>query len=118
MIKHKWILPAEDNVNDADLAMHALEFEEAQVDVVIAHDGTEVLDCLRRHGDFFTATGAIRRRAADLHMPRLNGISGVEELKTDAHSNIFRSWCSPHRWSRATSCVVINSARTRTSQAD
>ena len=46
----KWILVAEDNPKDADLAIRALRTDGSPAEVILARDGAEVLDCLYRRG--------------------------------------------------------------------
>jgi CheY-like chemotaxis protein len=82
MTASKWILLAEDNPRDADLAMRALAVDEAEV--IVARDGAEVLDCLHRRGEF-------RDREAgqpvvvllDLKMPKVDGLEVLRQIKAD-----------------------------------
>ncbi len=85
MTTPKWILLAEDNVNDADLATRALAADESCAEVVIARDGAEALDYLRRHGEFLHhARGDPAVVLLDLKMPRVDGFQVLEAIKSNA----------------------------------
>jgi len=80
----KWILLAEDNPHDADLAMRALRANQGGEPVVVAHDGLEALDCLNHRGAF--KAGAAGNPAVvllDLKMPKMDGLEVLHCIKTD-----------------------------------
>jgi len=81
----KWILLAEDNANDAELALRALSVNQASGDVIVVCDGAEALDCLHRRGDY---QGRHASNPAvvmlDLKMPKVNGLEALQQIKTDA----------------------------------
>jgi two-component system, response regulator len=52
MTTDPWILLAEDNANDADLAVRTLTAAQPATHVVLATDGSVALDCLYRRGPF------------------------------------------------------------------
>jgi CheY-like chemotaxis protein len=84
MNKHKWILLAEDNENDADLALRALSLNQAPQDVVVARDGAETLDCLyQREGFHQRGTGNPTVVLLDLKMPRVDGLEVLRQVKAD-----------------------------------
>ena len=84
MNKHKWILLAEDNENDADLALRALSFNQAPQDVIVARDGAEALDCLyQREGFHQRGTGNPTVVLLDLKMPRVDGLEVLRQVKAD-----------------------------------
>src|SRR5947207_1247515 len=77
------ILLAEDDPNDAEIFIHALERSGRVAKLHITRDGDEVIDYLRGHGKF-------RNRKAhpfpdiivlDLKMPRVNGLELLEWLR-------------------------------------
>ena len=81
----KWILLAEDNANDAELALRALSVNQASGDVIVVCDGAEALDCLHRRGDYqgrHVSNPAVVM--LDLKMPKVNGLEALQQIKTDA----------------------------------
>jgi CheY-like chemotaxis protein len=85
MIVQKWILLAEDNVNDADLAKRALGASPSAEDLLVARDGSEALDCLYHRGLFQTRkAGPPTVVLLDLKMPKVDGFEVLRQIKTDA----------------------------------
>src|SRR5262249_6459199 len=85
MSKPKWILLAEDNINDADLAARALSANENAELVVVVYDGVQAMDCLRRRGDFCSRVGNTNPALVllDLKMPRLSGLEVLRQIRAD-----------------------------------
>jgi CheY-like chemotaxis protein len=84
MITQKWILLAEDNPQDADLAMRALAASEVHDDVIVAHDGLEALDCLHHRGQFRSRSGKNPSVVLlDLKMPKVDGLEVLRQIKSD-----------------------------------
>jgi CheY-like chemotaxis protein len=80
----KWILLAEDNPNDADLAMRALTGQCPSHEVVLVSDGEAALDCLYRRGSYETRPS--NRPACvllDLKMPKVDGLEVLRQVKAD-----------------------------------
>ena len=86
MHPRKWILLAEDNVNDAELAVRALSAHHNGELVIVARDGVEALDCLHHRGEFQSRAGPGNPALVllDLKMPRLDGLSVLRQMKHDA----------------------------------
>ena len=84
MIQPKWILLAEDNPIDAELALRALNASGAGVKVVLANDGSEALDCLNRCGTDETCGGGHPTMVLlDLKMPKVDGLEVLRQIKGD-----------------------------------
>jgi len=80
----KWILLAEDDVNDAHLTKRALLETNAAPEIVVARDGAEALDCLYHRGSF--SSKPLERPCVvllDLKMPKVNGLEVLRAIKTD-----------------------------------
>jgi CheY-like chemotaxis protein len=84
MNEPKWILLAEDNANDADLALRALSANQAPGLVLVARDGAEALDCLYRRGAFAErVSGQPTVVILDLKMPKVDGLEALQRIKSD-----------------------------------
>ena len=99
MTKRTWILLVEDNVNDADLAMRALNANESPEEIVHASNGEEALDCLRRQGAY-QARDKSRPLLVllDLKMPKVDGFEVLQQVKETAELKtipvvVFSSSC-------------------------
>lgn len=80
----KWILIAEDNPIDADLALRALSSENSKDGIVLAEDGAKALDCLYRRGEFESRTPKPPSVVVlDLKMPKLDGLQVLQKMKSD-----------------------------------
>lgn len=85
MKRSKWILLAEDDAPLAELTTLALAPEKLACDVIVARDGVEALDCIRRRGNFRTrAEGNPALVLLDLKMPKVDGLEVLRQIKSDA----------------------------------
>ncbi|MEN0108427.1 MAG: response regulator [Pseudomonas sp.] len=85
----KPILLVEDNPNDLELTLVALERSQLANDVVIKRDGAEALDYLLRRGDYQDrADGNPAVMLLDLKLPK---VDGLEVLKTVRETPALRS---------------------------
>ena len=80
----KKILLVEDNVDDVELTMAALEGNRVANEVVVVRDGAEALDYLYRRGEYNDRhpdhPGLI---LLDLKMPKVDGIEVLRQVKAD-----------------------------------
>ena len=81
----KPILLVEDNPNDVELTLAALEKSQLANEIIICRDGAEALDFLYRRGAY---QGRAARDPAvvllDLKLPKLDGLEVLETVKNDA----------------------------------
>jgi CheY-like chemotaxis protein len=84
MIKLKRILLAEDNINDVELTLTALQECRLDHEVEVVQDGAEALDYLYRRAAYAgRAPGLPAVVFLDLKMPRVDGIEVLRRIKSD-----------------------------------
>jgi CheY-like chemotaxis protein len=80
----KPILLVEDNPNDLELTLHALERSLLANEVVVARDGAEAIDWLMSRGSHVgRPDGDPAVVLLDLKLPKLDGLQVLEMIKTD-----------------------------------
>ncbi len=85
MTELRTILIAEDNLNDVELTLAALEEQKLANRVIVVNDGVGVLEYLRCEGKF-----AQRQKGnpavilLDIKMPRLDGIEVLQIIRNDS----------------------------------
>jgi signal transduction histidine kinase len=78
------ILIVEDEPNDVELTLAALEEYELAKEVVVTRDGQEALDYLHRRGKFNTRhNGNPAIMLLDLNLPKVDGIEVLKQIKSD-----------------------------------
>ncbi len=79
------ILLIEDNPNDAELAMYALQKNRLANHIVLLRDGAEALDYLFHEGERAgrSAIDAPKLILLDLKLPKIDGIDVLRRLKND-----------------------------------
>lgn len=78
------ILLVEDDLNDVELMLTALEKFNLRNEVVVVNDGEEALEYLNRSGKFkLRSTDHPVVVFLDLKMPKVNGLDVLSQMKTD-----------------------------------
>ena len=78
------ILLAEDNANDVELTLAALRENHLVNPVIVARDGSEALDYLKRRNQFADrVAGNPALFLLDLKMPKVDGIEVLRVVKAD-----------------------------------
>jgi CheY-like chemotaxis protein len=78
----KPILLVEDNPNDLELTLIALERSQLANDVVVARDGAEALDYLRSQGAYTDRqAGNPTVVLLDLKLPKIDGLEVLKEIR-------------------------------------
>jgi CheY-like chemotaxis protein len=82
----KSILLAEDNAQDVELALAALNEHHLANEVVVVRDGEQALDYLYRQGKFEgRPEGHPCVLLLDLKMPKVDGLEVLRKIKSDAN---------------------------------
>ena len=80
----KRILLVEDNANDVELTLEALEENHLANEVVVTQDGEEALDYLYRRGIYKLRTeGHPAVVLLDLKLPKVDGLEVLKQIKSD-----------------------------------
>src|ERR1700745_2975489 len=78
------ILIVEDEPNDVELTLAALDKCVLANEVVVAHDGQEALDYVQNRGTFSTrANGNPALILLDLNLPKVDGLEVLKQIKSD-----------------------------------
>ena len=86
MAELKRILLAEDNPQDVELTLTALDEHNLANEVVVVNDGAEALDYLYRRGKFaMRADNDPAVVLLDLKMPKVDGLEVLRTIKNDSN---------------------------------
>jgi CheY-like chemotaxis protein len=81
------ILLAEDNPNDVELTLTALHTLNLANEIIVVHNGAEVLDFLHRRGEFAQRADVLPAVILlDLKMPRVDGLEALRQIRSDANT--------------------------------
>jgi CheY-like chemotaxis protein len=87
----KPILLVEDNPDDVELTMMALEKSRISNEVVVVGDGVEALDYLFARGDFAGRDAGVMPQVIllDLNMPRMDGLEFLRRIRADEKTRLL-----------------------------
>lgn len=85
------ILLVEDNHDDVDLTMMALEKSSFSSEVVVAHDGVEALEYLNGIGGVAGPDHTLMPKLIllDLKMPRMDGLECLRRIRADERTRLL-----------------------------
>ncbi len=84
MIETKRILFVEDNLNDIELTLNALQENGLANEVVVTHDGVEALAYLRRTGAYAERTPGLPVVVLlDVKLPKIDGLEVLRQMRAD-----------------------------------
>ena len=84
MVESKRILFVEDNLNDIELTLTALEENALANEVVVVHDGEEALDYLHHRGKYAErAPGLPVVVLLDVKLPKVDGLEVLKQMRSD-----------------------------------
>ena len=85
------ILLVEDNLDDLDLALHALRQAKLANDIEVARDGAEALDFIFCRGNYAHRNFNHQPRLIllDLKLPKVDGLQVLREVKADARTRVI-----------------------------
>jgi two-component system response regulator len=85
------ILLVEDNPDDVELTLRALERTGGEVETIVARDGVEALDYLFGDGDVPASAGQEQPSIVllDLKLPRVDGLEVLERLRADERTRLL-----------------------------
>ncbi len=83
MQKLRCILLVEDDPNDAELTVMALEENKVANEIVHVHNGKEALDYLKRQGPFCNKGDDPALVILDLKIPKVSGLEVLREIRND-----------------------------------
>jgi CheY-like chemotaxis protein len=86
----KRILLAEDNANDLELTLAALQQHKLANEIIAVRDGAEALDYLYRRGAYADRDGGLPALVLlDLKMPKVDGLEVLKTVKADPQMQLI-----------------------------
>jgi len=84
MVETKRILFVEDNLNDIELTLAALDEHGLANEVIVVHDGVEALDYLHRRNAFAERTPGLPVVVLlDVKLPKVDGLEVLRQMRAD-----------------------------------
>jgi len=91
MIKKHFILLAEDNQDDVDLILRSLKKSNITNEIVVTHDGVEMLDFLFGRGNY-TSRNPVHLPTVillDIKMPKMDGMEVLAHIRADQRTKLI-----------------------------
>jgi len=90
-VKTKTILLVEDNPDDVELTLLALQKGRIANEIAVAHDGVEALEYLNGTGRFAGRDASILPQVIllDLKMPRMDGLTFLRRIRSDERTKLI-----------------------------
>jgi two-component system response regulator len=90
VIQRHYILLVEDNRDDVELTLRALQHQRIASDIAVVHDGAEALDFLFSRNRYAERDGALPHLILlDINLPKLSGIEVLKTIRSEPRTKLI-----------------------------